>query len=83
MKHRVDRIELRMQLGENDMTTRENVSEPQVFLPTTTTGHAVCDALRKFLSAPSTSNKVAAVVALQAYFAEVERTSACEAAGAT
>jgi hypothetical protein len=63
-----------------NMTTRDNASEQPIFLPTTMTGHAAGDALRKFIAAPSTSNKVAAVVALQAYFAEVERAADCRSA---
>lgn len=39
---------------------------------TLVSAHAVSQALQQFLQAPSVSNKVATMVALQAYFAEVE-----------
>lgn len=39
--------------------------------------HAVNQALQQFLQAPSVSNKVATMVALQAYFAEVEGRRNC------
>ncbi|HYD78495.1 MAG TPA: hypothetical protein VEC06_01700 [Paucimonas sp.] len=42
---------------------------------------AVNDALDKFLVAPSVSNRVAAVVALQAYFAQIEQRAGREADG--
>jgi len=78
MKHRLPRADSRTQLGENDMTTRDDaLDSPVCFLPTTH-GRAASEAIRKFLIAPSVSNKVAAVVALQAYFAEVEQSASCE-----
>lgn len=79
MKHRRPRAAPRKQLGENDMTTRNEAPDQSVcFLPTTN-GRMASEAVSKFLVAPSVSNKVAAVVALQAYFAEVELTARCEA----
>ncbi len=47
----------------------ENLPEPTISTPT---ANAIIDALGKFFTTPSMSNKVAAVVALQTYLSEVE-----------
>lgn len=65
------------------MNTRDNVLDQPLSFPPTTAGHAVDEALRRFSSAPTVSNKVAAITALRAYFAEIERTTNDLAPGST
>jgi len=61
------------------MIEHASAESQAVSMPRSATARAVNEALQRFLASPSVSNKVAAVVALQALFAEIDPSSRCEA----
>lgn len=55
------------------MSTPEQVSPHAAATAQTTTATEVNEALRRFMASPSLSNKIAAITAMQALFAEMDR----------
>ena len=63
------------------MSTPEQVSSHAATTVQTTTATEVNDALRRFMASPSLSNKIAAITAMQALFAEMDRAEAGDRGG--
>jgi hypothetical protein len=64
------------------MNIRDNALDRAHFSSPGVADHAISEALHRFSSAPTLSNKVAAVTALQAWFAAVERDAEAPQPGA-
>ena len=66
-----------MTADKTNATAAATANANMVHAATPASTNAVNRALQQFLQSPSVSNKVAAMVALQAYFAEVEGRQTC------